>query len=115
MIKINKLNQVGDTLVEVMLSATALALVLSVSFVSANHSLRTGTDAASRNEAVQYASEQVELLKQAINSGNATLPTVRAGNFCMDYVSHNAVSTLVTCKRGDFDIKITYVDPTYKI
>jgi type II secretory pathway pseudopilin PulG len=91
--KIN-IRDTGDTLIEVLLSATALALVLSVSFVSANRSLRTGTEAASRNEAVQYASQQIEFVRLGINDG--TLITagagknIPAGNFCMDQTSHRA-------------------------
>lgn len=77
----------GDTIIEVLLSATALALVLSISFISANHSLRAGSDAANRNQAVQYASQQIELVRLGLNSGD--LITTGAGanipvtNFCV--------------------------------
>lgn len=60
---------VGDTLVEVLLSVSILGLVLVVSFASASRSLNAGTDAANRNRALDYARAQVELLRDAANSG----------------------------------------------
>jgi|SRR5665213_2146865 len=107
----------GDTLIEVMLSATALALVLSVSFVSANRSLRSGTDAANRNQAVQYASQQIELVRLGINDGSLVPvgagKNIPASNFCMDQTSHLAtpVQSSGSCpadSQGIFGIVDSY-------
>lgn len=114
-----KLNQKGDTIVEVILSATTLALVLAVSFVSANHSFRTGSDAASRNQAVQYASQQIELIRLGINGGtlitSGTGINVPAGDFCMNPTTHGMTTVLADCNQGDFSVKINYSDPTFTV
>jgi type II secretory pathway pseudopilin PulG len=119
MLKSSRRNQAGDTLIEVLLSATALALVLSISFISANRSLRTGTDAANRNQAVQYASQQIEFLKLGIYGG--TLITsgaginIPAGDFCMNPSTHAMDLVLSDCSQGGFDVKIDFSDPTFTI
>jgi type II secretory pathway pseudopilin PulG len=59
----------GDTIVEVLISMTILALVLAATFVSTSHSLQTGTDSTDRQQALTYAQQQVETIKDGINSG----------------------------------------------
>ena len=76
-------NQVGDTIIEVLISTTVLALVLSVSFISATRSLQSGTDAANRNQAVSYAQQQVELIRQAANNGSLANFQINQP-FCID-------------------------------
>lgn len=80
---LNKFNQAGDTIVEVMVATSILAMVLAVSFVSANRSLSVGTDAANRKQALQYAQAQVELLKVYLDQNpGATINSNQA--FCVD-------------------------------
>lgn len=74
----------GDTLVEVLLSITILGLVLVLSFTSVNRSLNAGTDAANRRQALAYAQEQVELLRDAANSGAIVDYPTDGSAFCID-------------------------------
>jgi type II secretory pathway pseudopilin PulG len=74
----------GDTLVEVLLSISILGLVLVFSFTSASRSLNAGTDAANRNQALAYAREQVELLRDAANTGTIDDYPTDGSVFCID-------------------------------
>ena len=53
-----KTNSRGDTIVEVLISMTILALVLGTAFMVSSHSLQTGTAAGQRNQALGYAQSQ---------------------------------------------------------
>lgn len=55
----------GDTIVEVMVSMSILALVLGTAYASSSRSLQTGTAAAQRNEALSYAQSQLEYIANA--------------------------------------------------
>ncbi|HVX58897.1 MAG TPA: type II secretion system protein, partial [Candidatus Saccharimonadales bacterium] len=74
----------GDTLVEVLVSIAILGLVLVLSFTSASRSLNAGTDAANRNQALGYAREQVELLRDAANSGTISNYPSDGSAFCIN-------------------------------
>ncbi|HEU5004976.1 MAG TPA: hypothetical protein VFT49_02750 [Candidatus Saccharimonadales bacterium] len=86
------LNHTGDTLIEVLLSVTALGLVLALSFTAATRSLNAGTDAANRNRALAFAKEQVELLRDAANSGNLSDYPTNGTSFCVDPTTKDSSS-----------------------
>ena len=77
----------GDTIVEVLISVAILALVLATAYVAASNSLRTGTSAGQRNQALGYAQSQIEYIK-GMQAGsqqqNGTLSDITDGNgdFC---------------------------------
>lgn len=77
----------GDTLIEVLLSISILGLVLVLSFTSTSRSLNAGTDAANRNQALAYAREQVELLRDAANSGTIGSYPADGSAFCINPAS----------------------------
>jgi Tfp pilus assembly protein PilV len=81
-LKILKLNQRGDTIVEVLISLAVLSLALGISFASANTSLKQSTNSQEHTEALGIISAQVEKLRSAITSGVTGLPT-SSGFFCM--------------------------------
>ncbi len=58
-----KLNQRGDTLVEVTMALAILALVLTGAFVMANKAFRLGQDAKERSQIVGDAQQQAEALQ----------------------------------------------------
>ncbi len=74
----------GDTIIEVLLSVTALGMVLALSFTATTRSLNAGTDAANRNQALAFAREQVELLRDAANSGTIDNYPSNGNAFCID-------------------------------
>ena len=80
-----KQNSRGDTIVEVLISMTILALVMGTAYVVSNHSLQTGTAAGQRNQALGYAQSQIEFIKKAQTDSDATtLAAITTGttDFC---------------------------------
>ena len=55
----------GDTIVEVIISMTVLALIIATAFILSGHSLQTATDTGNRQASLALAQQQVEMLKQA--------------------------------------------------
>jgi len=107
-------NQTGDTIVEVMVATTILALVLGVSFVTANRSLSTGTDAANRKQALQYAQAQIDLLRVIINNGTlktGTTNNIPASEFCVGVDSQTQAYNVLpahSCDQGQFQTGVSY-------
>src|SRR3989344_9077991 len=80
----------GDTIVEVLISVAILALVLATAYVAASNSLRTGTSAGQRNQALGYAQSQIEYIK-GLQSGSTSVSGFQPdndrdgiGQFCFD-------------------------------
>jgi len=71
-------SQAGDTIIEVLIAMAILALVMVGAYVSSSRSLRNGTDAANRQQALALAEQQVEIIKSS--PGNYT----PSGNFYVD-------------------------------
>lgn len=57
------LKQRGDTIVEVLIALSIISLVITVSYATAQRSLRLGQRAQERLEAVKVAESQIETLK----------------------------------------------------
>ena len=55
----------GDTIVEVLISLAILALVLGTAYAVSGTSLRSGTAAGQRSQALGYAQSQIEFIKKA--------------------------------------------------
>ncbi|MEX2006758.1 MAG: hypothetical protein WD877_01080 [Candidatus Saccharimonadales bacterium] len=74
----------GDTIVEVLVSVTVLALVLAGAYVSSSNSLRQGTAAGNRNQALGHAQAQIGLIKSAAGTNAATLNSYKINQpFCI--------------------------------
>ncbi len=58
-----RLNERGDTLVEVTIALAILAMILTGSFVAANKAFRLGQDAKERSQLVGNAQQQAEALQ----------------------------------------------------
>lgn len=125
-----KINQSGDTVIEVMMAMSILAVVLTVSFVAANRSLSDGTQAANRRQALQYAEEQVELIRVAANASDASQPgsnysdyTLNSQPFCIRTTGPNAgkkvaANSGLVCSSipsANFHAGITYSDQTFHV
>lgn len=65
-----KLNQSGETFIEVALSLAILGLVLGVSYASVNRSLRSSQDSQERTEASQHAQDLIETFRAYAESGD---------------------------------------------
>jgi len=74
----------GDTIIEVMLSMSILAVVLATAYATSNHSLQTGFNSQYRDQALSYAQQQVELIKNADNTSSAAVGAYQLSQFCVD-------------------------------
>ncbi len=84
--KYKLLNQVGDTMVEVLLALLIVSSVIAASYVSADRSLSGTRQSQERGEALKAAESQVEQIKS-----NVAVAVAATKIFCIDSVSGNAV------------------------
>ncbi|HPW48316.1 hypothetical protein KBB76_01255 [Candidatus Saccharibacteria bacterium] len=99
-----KLNIKGETIVEVLLALTVLAVVLGGVFAISTRSKRTIQDNQERYQAQLIANSQADGLKIYVAEHGAPSTT---SDFCMD--GANLISETDSCKRGDglYSVKIT--------
>lgn len=67
---VNNFNQRGDTIVEVLLAMTVLALVVGTAYSISSRALTQSQRAQERMQAVKYAEGQIERLKYLASSEN---------------------------------------------
>jgi type II secretory pathway pseudopilin PulG len=77
-----KLNQVGDTIVEVLIASAVVGLVITGAFRSANFSAAAVQRSRERTEAVKVTESQIELIREAVISGS---PDTSGASFCIWY------------------------------
>jgi type II secretory pathway pseudopilin PulG len=79
-----KLNQIGDTIVEVLIAIAIISLVLTGAFMSAQQSLTGNRKSQERVEALKVAEEQLELLRQLASvPGNAFTDPAQSSYTCI--------------------------------
>ena len=94
---IMKKQQLGDTIVEVLLAMSVIGLILGMAFGIANRSVRMGQDAQERAEALKIAESQLEVFKSEF-AGSAPLKArTEASPFCLD--PSTAVLTIVDASQ----------------
>lgn len=90
--------QSGDTIVEVTIALTVLALVLGTSSLLANRNAKTLQNAQEKNIAVRYAQQQLEFLKTRV-AADPTIISSAPPKFCMTNADTSPVGvTAATCK-----------------
>lgn len=94
-------NQLGDTMVEVMMSMAILAVILATAYATSSHSLQGGLNAQYRDQALSYAKQQLELIKNADNTSAQAIGGFKVGQpFCIDPSTtqlHSVDSSTKTC------------------
>lgn len=121
----------GDTIIEVLVVLTILASAFAISYATANKSLITSRESQEHSEALQYLSEQLELLRSGAQQAGTNVFT-GPGSFCMSgsptmpvlfASSYDASAVTATnddftkypnpeCVKGDqnlYHLSITYV------
>lgn len=78
----NIYNQIGDTIVEVLIAMAVLSLILGGAYSISNRSLGSIRQAQEHTEALKYAEGQIERLK-ALNSGHTNV--FNNGSFCIKH------------------------------
>lgn len=102
-----KLNIKGETIVEVLLALTVLAVVLGGVFAISTRSKRTIQDNQERYQAQLIANGQADGLKIYVADNGPVPPGDATDGFCMS--GANLISGTDSCKRADglYSIKIT--------
>lgn len=98
-----RLNQVGDTIVEVMIAVVVLSLTIGGAYGIATRSLRAGRQAQERGEALKLAESQLENIKAQATQPGTTIFTT--SNFCFD--TSGAVKT-AGCTFNLYTVSITH-------
>lgn len=106
---IRRLNNRGDTIVEVLIAIVVAATVLAGGFAASNSSFNSNQDALEHSQAINRAQGQAELLKanaQTITAGGST-SIFMGGSFVesTDTNFHNAVNTYF-CVNDDLTASI---------
>ena len=85
----SRLNQTGDTIIEVMLALVVVGLVISLGYGVASRSLRVNRQAQERVEGLKKVESQVERLKSlAANADpNDVNGVFRSGSYCINSVN----------------------------
>ncbi len=96
--KLKKLNQLGDTIVEVLLAVGIVGLAIVTAYGVASLSLKQGRQAQERSEALKIAESQIEHLKALSTKGNTTI--YNNGLFCLSSATVPRVSFGATYEGG---------------
>lgn len=103
---IRKINQRGDTIVEVLLSILVVGAVLGGSYVAANRYFRNVRQAQEYSNALKIAEGQLEQVKSYIDNGINDPKTTTLTSFCISNGVKN--SSLTDCKfQNLYNAKIT--------
>ncbi len=68
--RMTKLQQRGDTIVEVLIAITIVSLILGGAYVTSHNSLNATEDAQEHANAINLAQAQVELIRSQASTGN---------------------------------------------
>ncbi len=80
---INKLNQVGDTIIEVMVVLVVLSMSFGISYATANKGLGQSLNSQEHSEAVGIMNTQLEELRVALTTHPSGFPPSPGQYFCM--------------------------------
>jgi type II secretory pathway pseudopilin PulG len=94
-----KLNEIGDTIVEVMLAIAVVSAVLGGAFVSSNKSLQGARQSQERGEAMKLLEGQLERMKQLSGSTGSNLFT-QSAPFCVNDTPAIRLASDAACRQG---------------
>ena len=94
-------NQNGDTIIEVLISVSILALVLVITYSSTSRSLQQGTNATNRQQATSLAEQQVELIKNGVATDTSHYVPNADLDFCVKPGDSTPQTTTTQCVFGD--------------
>jgi type II secretory pathway pseudopilin PulG len=102
MYKHGRLNNRGDTIVEVLIAIAVVSAVLGGAFAASRRSLLGARTSQERGEAVKFVEGQLESLKSALDDrSRASTIFALAGSFCLDD-SLDVVTDInnAACRKG---------------
>lgn len=96
--RLQKLNQCGDTIVEVLVAIAVISLVMGGAFVMTNRSLQDSRSAQERVNATKLVESQIELLKNlAITSPSSIFGPSVPASYCITSASVVVASSNAAC------------------
>jgi type II secretory pathway pseudopilin PulG len=113
--RLKRLNERGDTIVEVLISIAIVSLILGGAFVTANNSLKGNRSAHERQNALKIAESQVEQIKYLAGTNPDTLFALTVpSSYCLNGGLVAIDSTDPACKVNA-DGTPTSVEPAYSV
>ncbi len=109
-----KLNNKGDTIMEVLIAVAVLSLILVTSFALANRSSQATRQAAERGEANKYVSAETEKLKYYLGTTGITLPEDDKF-YCLDSNPSGGYSLRVNNDVNDIDSTFRLAEAACKV
>lgn len=101
LMRLRKLYENGDTIVEVLIAIAVVSSVLGISYSSMNRNIQTTRDNQERTEAVRLAEGQIEGIKNVASFNQAALD-LQTGTFCIV----NSTPTTASCTAGLYTMAI---------
>jgi type II secretory pathway pseudopilin PulG len=100
-LRLKKLSEAGDTLVEVLVSIGVLSLILGGAFILTNRSLQSARSSQERLNATKLVESQLEQLKNlAANNPDLIFGATTPASFCIDQSGAVKASSNAACKVG---------------
>lgn len=106
MLKRLHINQIGDTMVEVLISMAIVSMILGGAYVTSNKSLISIRDAQEHVDALKLASAEVELIK-------SITPTANILCYTLDGTIQTVASNCILTNTGA--INTTNIQPSYTV
>jgi type II secretory pathway pseudopilin PulG len=107
-----KLNNIGDTIVEVLLAIAIVSAVLGGAFLSVNTSLNGARQAQERGEAMKLLEGQIERLKEAAKLPASPVFTT-TGPFCINNAQAIAAGGCLQGNPARYTLTITRSGNTF--
>lgn len=101
-----RLNQAGDTIVEVLIAAAIVSLVLTGAFAVANASYRQIRMSQERGEAQRVAQSAIEQLDALVANNSALTAPANPVPFCGKPDDTTVIATANDCEKGLYRISI---------
>jgi len=114
MYKTKRLNQVGDTIVEVLIAVVVVGMAIGLGYGVASRSLKANRQSQERGEALKQVESQVERLKKlATTDTGGPSGVFRSGSYCITGDANEIKSAdNALCTVNDrYNLSITLQDP----
>jgi type II secretory pathway pseudopilin PulG len=95
-----RVGEAGDTIIEVLLSMAVLAIVAASAYATSTRSFHAGLNAQDRDQALSYAQQQLELLKNADGSSAIGTFQINSSPFCIDPAHPTSRQDIPTSSEG---------------
>ena len=117
-----KLNQIGDTIVEVLIALTILAMTIGIAYAISNKSIKRAQQAQERTQATKLVEGQIDKLKYLSESQNAADIAVFAeakdssnGSHCIDSTISDGQTTITAVRLNGSDSGLCTKENLFRI